>query len=265
MAIFSERKILHAKSVLFNLNEGERREMQEHLKTENIPSNERRGLFKLPAEIRNRIYHYVAEDAHAAVIVPKKVSSVDDITRALALRESDGNKVRPGLLGTCRKIFIEFHSIFYSPRFVEARFWGNNANDDVVNHPAMLDALVNGKHHLHTSEWDIDVSRLTKSAYEQPKYERVATGYRNVSISSGDTRSRPFSMRLCAPWHGSVLGSPKKSRPSCTCFDMATSHQVPSKEDRCTLCIINMGPERVVSEKEMYFDWRAYHGVGMSR
>ncbi|KAF2168303.1 hypothetical protein M409DRAFT_53582 [Zasmidium cellare ATCC 36951] len=124
MLTFSEHKVQRVLDSLRDLNPTEFGDFQQVLQNyEPEKRNDECGFLKLPAEIRNRIYHYVAEDAHAAFVVPKNISATEDTKLALTLRDKDGKKVRPGLLGTCRQIFKEFHGIFYSADHIKAWVW----------------------------------------------------------------------------------------------------------------------------------------------
>lgn len=142
MASFSERKMQRLKGVLdaalLQCTESERAEMQAYMnKSARAAQTNSDSLFlKLPAEIKNNIYEMVAADAHAKCVTTK-------------LEDANGVKVRPGLLGVCKSIRDEFHSVFYSQQYITAGLFDtivDGGATETAKDPKLLDAMVNRKY-----------------------------------------------------------------------------------------------------------------------
>ncbi|EME48220.1 hypothetical protein DOTSEDRAFT_69985 [Dothistroma septosporum NZE10] len=156
MAIFSQRKVQRLKQMLMQkAADSELDEVCDFLNQRPKKTQANCGLLKLPAELRNIIYEYVAEDAHAACQKPVDPDLLQGerwreavllCGRARQSRDFSGEKVCPGLLGVCHELFREFHSVFYSPRFIDARYHEAGTGWKHIKNPALLDAVVNQKH-----------------------------------------------------------------------------------------------------------------------
>ncbi|UJO13108.1 uncharacterized protein CLAFUR5_03407 [Fulvia fulva] len=158
MATFSQRKVQRLKDLLMHeATDSELHDIRDFLNKRPKKIQTACGLLKLPAELRYIIYEHVAEDAHAMCPKPIHEGSFQLEQRAVAelaneramhLRDSFGGKVRPGLLGACKELFQEFHSIFYSSAHIDARLYYPGKGWRQVNAPAMLDYVVNDKHNV---------------------------------------------------------------------------------------------------------------------
>lgn len=254
MATFSERKIQRTVASLKNLTKEELATFRKILQTyEPEERNGNVGFLDLPAEIRNIIYHYVAGDAHDATAVAKDLLSTEDIARALAVRDKDGNKIRPGLFGTCREIFKEFHSIFYSPAYVKAKVLIKHTEWRKVTDSALLDAIVNGKHIVNSSRFAQYARDFEDSVASAPKGDALVHGGRESVLADGSVVITGFYAGMCSPWVELIGVKAHEWSMSHSCLDLGTALFVPAKDTRCALCMVSMGPERAASQ-EMFYD-----------
>jgi hypothetical protein len=174
MAIFSKRKVQAAKDHLMqNMTDTELDELQEYLR--NRPrkvhsartSTQSCGFFKLPAELRNYIYNDVAADAHA------QVTTSD-------LKDANGRKVRPGLLGTCYQIYQEFFGVFWSPKYIHCEIFGRWGDTVGIAAPTLLHAIM---HELYGSRVTTTHTNERLDAVEYCK--NYMHGLRNYSLERG--------------------------------------------------------------------------------
>ncbi|SMR59080.1 unnamed protein product [Zymoseptoria tritici ST99CH_1A5] len=137
---FSQRKVQAVKDhVMLQLTDSETDDLIKTLQNRQRKdratgtSNQNCGLLLLPPEILNLIYEEVATDAHAKVTTHE-------------LKDAEGKKVRPGLLGTCYQIYKEFFSVFWSSSYIRCEFMTEPGVWMVIREPKLLHAIV---HQLH--------------------------------------------------------------------------------------------------------------------
>jgi hypothetical protein len=131
MSTFSERKIKAAeKDLMQQMNDTELDELINSLK-KRPRKNETCGLLKLPAELLNMIYEDIAADSHSKVVTPD-------------LKDAEGKKVRPGLLGTCRQFYQEMSGVFYSAKYMRAEIFDPTGNSFAIHESRLLHAIVQG-------------------------------------------------------------------------------------------------------------------------
>ena len=102
------------------------RDMAEIIIVDETPleANKRCSLLKLPPEIRNHIYDFVADYEVNAHIKSCR---------------------RPGVFAVCRQIRSEFLSWYYSPELMKAEFYDRSSEKwEKVEHPKLLHDLLCG-------------------------------------------------------------------------------------------------------------------------
>lgn len=241
MATFSQRRVERLKKLLItSATRSELAEIQTFLQHHDPKTSNGIGFLDLPPEIRNQIYHYVAKEAHAAVsAVLTSPYRYDDEKKACAMQDLKGAKIRPAILGTCRQMFMEFHSVFYSPYFIKARIWKNDIAE-VVTSSALLDAIVNEKH---------GVARIyICDGVELEKLAAVYSTFKNTFFMAQDL-SHGLRSLACTlpnrrpPWIDSLRNDGCGERLMHDCRTQATAEWKVNKASRCALCMISMVPE----------------------
>ncbi|KAK4504794.1 hypothetical protein PRZ48_002756 [Zasmidium cellare] len=258
MSTYRERRMQHSKDVLKglfkNLNPSELAEFRQHAQTyDPEEGNGNASFLGLPAEIRNIIYHYVAADAHASAVAPTS-KELFNAAKFVAIRDKDGRKLRPGLFGTCREVFREFHGIFYSPMYIKAKVHMKHEEWRKVTDSALLDAVVNEKHLSAFTSTLKNPSQFEAIMANIPKYDgSVQGGYESV-LADGSIAVTPFFMALVPPWIERFGTTVYNWSMAHSCLKLASAMYVPSKENRCAVCLVSMGPERAASEETRYLD-----------